>query len=93
MLENEGFIMKYPVPGKPRVAYCLTEKGVGVIPIVMEMALWGVSENPTEIKKELTAALKNDKAGVLSELAKNNLEIYEQRKKSRIEPGVPVAND
>jgi len=86
MLESEGFIMKYPVPGKARVAYCLTERGVRLIPIIMEMAIWGVSENNTEIKKELTAALKTDKAGVLSALANKHLEIYEQRKGSRIDP-------
>lgn len=84
MLESEGFIMKYPVPGKPRVAYCLTERGVGLIPIIMEMAIWGVSENNTEIKKELTAALKKDKTGVLSALSNKHLEIYEQRKGTRI---------
>lgn len=86
MLESEGFIMKYPVPGKARVAYCLTERSVGLIPIIMEMAIWGMSENNTEIKKELTAALKTDKAGVLSALANKHLEIYEQRKGARIDP-------
>ncbi|QTE37606.1 helix-turn-helix domain-containing protein [Mucilaginibacter gossypii] len=86
MLETEGFIMKYPVPGKARVAYCLAERGIALIPIIMEMAIWGVSENNTEIKKELTAALKNDKEAVLSGLAKKHLAMYEQRKESRIEP-------
>jgi len=69
MLESEGFIMKYPVAGKARTGYCLTVKGVGLIPVVIEMALWGASQNINGYKKELGVALKKDKAGVIKQLA------------------------
>ena len=80
MLETEGFIMKYPVPGKARIAYCLTEKGVSLIPIVIEMAIWGREHNHTEIKKELTAAIAKDKVGLISGLAAKHIKIYRSRK-------------
>jgi DNA-binding HxlR family transcriptional regulator len=85
MLEAEGFVMKYPVHSKARIAYCLTDKGISLIPIVIEMALWGVSQNNIEIKKELTAALKKNKEDVLKNLASKHMEIYESRKASSID--------
>lgn len=80
MLEEEGFIMKYPVAGKARTGYCLTEKGVTIIPIMIEMALWGASRNNSNLKKELTVALQKDKAGVIKQLTTKHIQIYRQHK-------------
>ena len=80
MLEEEGFIMKYPVAGRARIGYCLTERGVSIIPIVIEMALWGASQTKSDLKKELTAALRKDKAGVIKQLTSKHLQIYRLHK-------------
>lgn len=80
MLEEEGFIMKYPVAGKARTGYCLTEKGTTIIPIVVELALWGVSQHNNNLQKELTAALRKDKAGVIKELSSKHLQLYRAHK-------------
>jgi len=80
MLEEQGLLMKYPVAGKARVGYCLTEKGVTIIPIVIEMALWGVSQNNSDLKKELTAALRKDKAGVIRQLTSQHIQLYRLHK-------------
>ena len=80
MLEEEGFIMKYPVAGRARIGYCLTERGVTIIPIVIEMALWGASQIKSDLKKELTVALRKDKAGVIKQLTSKHLQIYRLHK-------------
>ncbi|MBH2004419.1 MAG: helix-turn-helix transcriptional regulator [Sphingobacteriia bacterium] len=91
MLEAEGFIVKYPVPGKARVGYCLTEEGISLISVVIEMALWGASKNVNGYRKELGAELKKDKSKVIKQLAtkftkkyrrvKNNLEQLDEKSK------------
>jgi len=80
MLDEEGFIMKYPVAGKARIGYCLTEKGVTIIPVVIEMALWGASQNTSDLKKELTTALRKDKTGVIKQLSREHMQFYSLHK-------------
>ncbi len=82
MLEAEDILLKYPVPGKPRIAYCLTEKGVGLIPIVIELGIWGTARTNSEVKKELSAAIKKDKLSVIKKLSERHLDIFQLRKKA-----------
>jgi DNA-binding HxlR family transcriptional regulator len=82
MLEAENFIMKYAVPGKARIGYCLTAKGVGLIPIILELAIWGAGQIKSTVKKELTAAIKKDKSAVIRKLAEKHLDIFNLRKKA-----------
>lgn len=83
MLENEGFIMKYPVPGKARIGYCLTERGVTLIPIIVELSQWGASQNEqnnSENRREFATALKKNKPGLIRKLTDKHLEIYASKK-------------
>ena len=83
MLENEGFILKYPVPGKARIGYCLTERGVTLIPIIVELSQWGAGQNEqnnSENRKEFAAALKKNKPGLIRKLTDKHLEIYASNK-------------
>lgn len=83
MLENEGFILKYPVPGKARIGYCLTERGVTLIPIIVELSQWGAGQNEhnnNENRKEFAAALKKNKPGLIRKLTDKHLEIYASNK-------------
>lgn len=68
MLEAEGFILKYPVPGKARTGYCLTEKGISLIPIIIEMAMWGAQQTKNGYRKEFGDEVRKDKAGVIKKL-------------------------
>jgi DNA-binding HxlR family transcriptional regulator len=68
MLENEGYILKFPVPGKARTGYCITDKGIALIPIVIEMISFGVTHG-LATQAELTKQIKKDKAGVMKNLA------------------------
>ncbi len=76
MLETEGFIVRYPVSGKARIGYCLTEKGISLIPVIIEMALWGAAQNINGYRKEFGIQLKKDKAGVIKQLAMKLTEKY-----------------
>lgn len=43
-LTNEGLIFKHAVPGKARVGYSLTERGISLVPIMIEYLKWGDSQ-------------------------------------------------
>jgi len=80
MLETEGYLFKFPVQGKARTGYCLTEKGIALIPIVIEMLLFGVAQgfgNRPGLEKQL----KKDKAGVIKKLAADLRKKYNTAKK------------
>jgi len=51
VLEYEKFIIKHSVSGKARTAYCLTPKGISLIPLVFEMAVWGASQSINDLNK------------------------------------------
>ena len=76
-LEENGFIRKVDNPGtKTRVFYKLTEMGINLYPIILEILLWSekYSTNPAHIKAIIRVA-KKDKAGFIKasikELKKN----------------------
>ncbi|WCT10698.1 winged helix-turn-helix transcriptional regulator [Mucilaginibacter jinjuensis] len=78
-LEAEGFLLKYAVPGKGKVAYCLTEKGITLVPIIVELSAWGSAhnENNDSTKREAFAkALKKSKTGLISQLQAKLLKDY-----------------
>jgi DNA-binding HxlR family transcriptional regulator len=76
-LEESGFIKKVDNPGtKTRVFYKLTEMGINLFPIILEIMLWSEKyhTNPAHIKAIIREA-KKDKAGfikaAINELKKN----------------------
>lgn len=76
-LEENGFIRKVDNPGtKTRVFYKLTEMGINLFPIILEIMLWSekYTTNPAHIKAIIREA-KKDKAGFIKasikELKKN----------------------
>lgn len=73
MLEAEGFIFRYPLDGKVRTGYCLTRKAIELIPIIVEMLLWGVKYGQTNPRREQINALKKDKEGVIDRLTEKLL--------------------
>lgn len=76
-LEENGFIRKVDNPGtKTRVFYKLTEMGINLYPIILEILLWSekYATNPAHVKAIIREA-KKDKEGFIKasikELKKN----------------------
>ena len=66
MLEQNGFVTKQVAEDKKsKFVYTLTEKGIDLVPVVIEIGLWGSKYNPPGIKNELMNALREDREGTI----------------------------
>jgi DNA-binding HxlR family transcriptional regulator len=76
-LEDVGIVSKEPDPSnQSKFIYNLTRKGVDLIPLILEVVLWGTKHatDPTT-PPELVRKIKKDKAGTIREIVeclKNN---------------------
>ncbi|RBQ11771.1 winged helix-turn-helix transcriptional regulator [Pedobacter miscanthi] len=67
-LEQYGFIIKRVSPEKKnKFLFSLTEKGIELVPILMELTIWGSKYNPPGNEK-LLKALADDKVGTILKL-------------------------
>lgn len=68
VLEAENILSKRVSPtNKSKFIYSLTEKGIDLLPIVIEIMDWGAKYNANCPRKELGKKIKKDKAGVIKE--------------------------
>jgi len=76
-LEENGIIYKTDHPeSKAKSLYKLTDKGIDLIPLIVEINLWGEKYYPIpDDRKEMLSAIHSDKAGFI------------QRTKSRLKKG------
>ncbi|GAB4045751.1 winged helix-turn-helix transcriptional regulator [Spirosoma litoris] len=66
MLETNGFVTKQVAPDKKsKFVYRLTEKGISLVPVIMEIGLWGSLYNPPGLNPQLLQALQQDKEGTI----------------------------
>lgn len=76
-LENAGLITKNPDPeNKKKYVYSLTEKGLDLIPLYIEIILWSAKHSPLSIpddRKEMVAKAKQDKEMLIVELREHFL--------------------
>lgn len=80
LLESFGFITKRKLPdNKKENIYLLTEKGIDLAPIIIEITLWG-DKYMREFNPELHAheALKTDKTAVINTVQENYREVLAQ---------------
>lgn len=71
ILTVNGFVTKKVLPdNRSKFSYILTEKGIGLLPVVIEMIIWGSKYNQADGNKELLAVLKNDKEKAVKEFTK-----------------------
>ncbi len=70
MLENYGFITKQVAEDKKsKFVYTLTEKGISLVPVIMEIGLWGSQFNyPVGLTGELMNDLKKDREGTIGKV-------------------------
>jgi DNA-binding HxlR family transcriptional regulator len=67
-LEQEKIISKTHDPAnQTKYIYSLTEKGLGLLPILLEMAIWGSEHDPnTAAPKQFIQQIKKDRNGVVA---------------------------
>ncbi|UFH57805.1 helix-turn-helix domain-containing protein [Spirosoma sp. KNUC1025] len=69
MLETYGFVTKQVAADKKsKFVYRLTEKGISLVPVIMEIGLWGSIYNPPGLNAQLLSALKQDKEGTIQRI-------------------------
>jgi DNA-binding HxlR family transcriptional regulator len=62
VLEAQGLLTKaVAADKKSKFTYRLTEKGVDVVPIIVELMLWGAKHSPTIVNPSLLAELQTGK--------------------------------
>ena len=78
-LEAAGIIRKSDDPeGGSKGSYALTEKGLDLIPAMVELAAWGAKHDPnTGAPKSFVRRMKRDREGLISEIRRG------QTKRSR----------
>jgi len=76
VLVNEKILTKKISPeNKSKYIYSLTEKGIDLVPIVIEIMDWGAKYNENSPRRELGKRIQNEKSKVVEELLtqlKNN---------------------
>lgn len=83
-LEQNGFITKTkPANNKKTNIYLLTEKGLSLIPIIVELAIWGDANIQITASQEAQNgqidAINNDKESFIKNLKKSYREKHENR--------------
>ena len=70
-LEASGIISRHPDPENRRqVVYELTEKGLDLLPILIETVLWGAKYDPkTGAPKSTISRMRNNRDEVVNEIA------------------------
>lgn len=73
-LEAEGFIEKRPDPDDLRRSiYTLTERGLGLIPVLVEMILWSAREDPeTGAEADFVREATEDREGLIERLQRRS---------------------
>lgn len=76
LLEDNGIIIKLPYPGnKVKGLYRLSPKGVDLIPVLIEIALWGGKNIPdTDDSSAFLKEVKRNKTKFLKKIMDNLLE-------------------
>ncbi|TDE15454.1 winged helix-turn-helix transcriptional regulator [Dyadobacter psychrotolerans] len=70
-LSANGFITKgESAQTKSKFVYALTEKGISLLPVLVEMNIWGTGNNPEATSTDLAKVLKKDKEKAIKELTK-----------------------
>ncbi len=68
LLEANGFIRSTVSPEKKnKFIYSLTEKGIDLLPVIVELMIWGSKYDKRE-ENSVVKKLKQDKEGVIQEL-------------------------
>ncbi len=80
-LECAGIVTRRPDPDNARqVIYELTEKGLDLIPVLLDLILWGAKyDSQTGAPQEFIERAHNDREGLLAELRSSSLATVENQ--------------
>ena len=68
-LETSGIVEKRRDPTDARrLIYRLTEKGIDLAPVMIEIVLWAANHEQTDAPRELMRTMRKDKAAFLAQL-------------------------
>jgi len=71
-LEAAGIIGRAADPmDARRILYHLTDKGMALAPVLVEMVIWAARYEDTEAPPEIVRAMRRDRAAFIDELAKS----------------------
>ncbi|WP_367867805.1 winged helix-turn-helix transcriptional regulator [Pedobacter sp. WC2423] len=74
LLEANGFIRSTVSPEKKnKFIYSLTEKGIDLVPVIVELMIWGAKYDSSDVK-DVVKKLKEDKEGTIRQLRDKLLE-------------------
>lgn len=69
MLEANGFITKQTAPDKKsKFLYSLTEKGISLVPVIIEIGIWGSQFHPPGLDQTLADAIARDRDGTIQQI-------------------------
>lgn len=69
MLETYGFVTRQVAPDKKsKFLYSLTEKGIALVPVILEIGLWGSRFNPPGLDQSLLNGLQTDREGTIQRI-------------------------
>jgi DNA-binding HxlR family transcriptional regulator len=67
-LERNGIILAEPDPSdRRRMTYRLTEKGIDLAPLLLELLVWGARHEESMAPPELIAQMARNREGVIAE--------------------------
>jgi DNA-binding HxlR family transcriptional regulator len=70
-LTDEGFVIKeVSEVNKSKITYSLTQKGISVLPIIIELSIWGSNNSPTELNNALPDIFRKDKEKTIKDFSK-----------------------
>jgi DNA-binding HxlR family transcriptional regulator len=69
MLETNGFITKKVASvKKSKFVYTLMEKGISLVPLLLEIGIWGSQHHPPGLDTVILKNLKKDKEGTIAKI-------------------------
>lgn len=83
ILESQSFVEKRVASDKKsKFTYILTEKGIQLIPVIMELAVWGVSNFPPGIDPDLVIEFEHDREATIKKYTNLAITRSGQQKKA-----------
>ena len=75
MLEKEGMVTKFKdTKHKQKIIYRLTEKGIDLMPILVEIIMWSAKyDKDSGVEKEFVKAYKKDRDALIQQISKKLL--------------------
>ncbi|MCE7038833.1 helix-turn-helix domain-containing protein [Dyadobacter sp. CY312] len=70
-LTDNGFVIKSVSPeNKSKFIYTLTDKAISLLPVIIELSIWGSKNSTAELNSTLPDVFKKDKVKTIKEFTK-----------------------